>query len=198
MAKHSELLRLTAEYVANEFNIDLSTMFSETRKKNCVEARQLFHYFCFKHLGFTLNQIGEFSQEMGRENPHNHATVLHGYKTISDRKSVDRKFNVYMTTLEDELLDSVMTSQEGIEKRKNEINQITRKAILTHNELIFERVYELITHIIRGDSVKDLDELIKIQVEKNNGRLHQTAQGDNVMGAVSGHKYKVRFHTPTT
>jgi chromosomal replication initiator protein len=198
MAKHSELLELTAEFIAKAYDLDCKMMFSKTRKKKYVEARQIFHYFAFKHLGFTLSLIGEFSKKMGRPEPHYHATVLHGYRTINDRKSVDRKFNVYMTTFEDELLESIMINKQALDKRYAEINQITKKAILTHNELIFEKVQELIGHIIKGDSEKDLDELIDIQVNKNHGRLYKASQGDNVLGKVSGHQYKSSVHTPSS
>lgn len=198
MTKHSELLELTAEYIAKTYDLDCKTMFSKTRKKKYVEARQIFHYFAFKHLGFTLSLIGDFSKKMGRPEPHYHATVLHGYRTINDRKSVDRKFNVYMTTFEDELLESIMVSKEALDKRSAAVNQITKKAILTHNEIIFEKVERLIALVIKGDSEKDLEELIEFQANKNYGRLYKASQGDNVLGKVSGHEHKSSVHTPTT
>jgi hypothetical protein len=198
MVKHSELLELTAELIAKAYDLDCKMMFSKTRKKKYVEARQIFHYFAFKHLGFTLSHIGDFSKQMGRPEPHYHATVLHGYRTINDRKSVDRKFNVYMTTFEDELLEEVMINKQALDQRNAEIDQITKKAILTHNELIFEKIKKLVAQVIKGDSEKDLDELIDIQVNKNHGRLYKASQSDNVLGKVSRHEHKSSVHTPSS
>lgn len=198
MHRHSKIFRVIAKIIAEEYAITLEQMFGMSRKKRYAEARQVFHYICYKNLGFTLMKIGAFSEEMGRPLRHDHATVLHGHNTIKDRIQVDRRFKTFMDGLEKYVMERHVEEElKRDEVIKEHMGIATEVAVKDVGDVLGKIKY-LIQQVMKGDTENDIEELIKLQTDKNNGRLYKTSQGDNVLGEVSGHQHKGSFHTPTT
>lgn len=198
MHRHSKIFRVIATIIAEEYAITLEQMFGMSRKKRYAEARQVFHYICYKNLGFTLMKIGAFSKEMGRPLRHDHATVLHGHNTIKDRIQVDKRFKTFMDGLEKYVMEKhVEEEMKRDEVIKEHMGIATEVAVKDIGDLLSKIKY-LIQQVMKGDTENDVDELIKLQTDKNNGRLYKTSQGNNVLGEVSGYEHKSSVHTPTT
>jgi chromosomal replication initiator protein len=66
------------EAITSVTGIDSEVMIARTRKREIVQARQLFHYFMKNGTNLSLAKIGELT------GGHDHATVLHSNKTISN------------------------------------------------------------------------------------------------------------------
>lgn len=198
MHRHSKVFKLIATIIAEEYAITLEQMFGMSRKKRYAEARQVFHYICYKNLGLTLMKIGAFSAEMGRPLRHDHATVLHGHNTIKDRIQVDRRFKTFMNGLE----KYVMEKHVEEEMKKDEVIKdhmgIATELVTKDVGNLLDKMKHLIREIMKGDTENDVIDLIKIQTEKNHGRLYKTSQGNNVLGKVSGHQHESGVHTSTT
>jgi len=198
MHRHSKTFRVIAEIIAEEYAITLEQMFGMSRKKRYAEARQVFHYICYKNLGLTLMKIGAFSEEMGRPLRHDHATVLHGHNTIKDRIQVDKRFKTFMDGLEKYVMErhveSEMKRDEVIKDHMGVATEVVTKDVGN----LLDKMKRLIREIMKGDTEQDVDDLIKIQTDKNNGRLYKTSQGNNVLGKVSRHQHESGVYTPTT
>tara|TARA_Y100001972_G_C7404594_1_gene210141 strand:+ start:218 stop:517 length:300 start_codon:yes stop_codon:yes gene_type:complete len=69
-----------AEAVADKFHLTLGEMFSKTRKREVVEARQML-YFLAQERPIRLSYIKRFMDENGL--PVQHSTIIHGYKKAS-------------------------------------------------------------------------------------------------------------------
>jgi len=198
MHRHSKIFKIIAKIVAEEYAITLKDMFSMSRKKRHAEARQVFHYICYKNLGFTLMKIGAFSEEMGRPLRHDHATVLHGHNSIKDRIQVDKRFKKFMDGLEKYVMERYVEEDLKNDDVIRENMQAAETVITKDVGNLLEKMKYLIREIMKGDTEQDVDDLIKIQTDKNNGRLYKASQGNNVLGKVSGHQYKSSVHTPSS
>ena len=73
--------------VAKEFNVDYHTLFTKTRERKFVEARQSAMFMIKeKHPLSTLHEIGDFFNR-------DHSTVLHAYKTVKDLIETNKVFS---------------------------------------------------------------------------------------------------------
>ena len=63
------------------FNVDLT---EQTRQMNVVEARSMFYKICRENLGLKYRQIAEVVNK-------NHASVIHGIKTLNDLIDTDKR-----------------------------------------------------------------------------------------------------------
>lgn len=72
-------------YDTNPFNI-----FSMTKKRDVVYQRFFYMLFCRKYTKKSTFKIGDVALEFGRSNPLDHATVLHGVKTMYDLIRYDK------------------------------------------------------------------------------------------------------------
>ena len=91
------------EAVSEHFNITRVELFKNTRKRDIVVPRQIFFYFCWKHSKDSLRNIGETALEYGRKTPYDHATVLHGKKTIEGLLTWDKKLEKEMEIIEQDV-----------------------------------------------------------------------------------------------
>lgn len=66
-----------AEAVADKFHLTLGEMYTKTRKREVVEARQML-YFLAQERPIRLSYIKRFMDENGL--PVEHSTIVHGYK----------------------------------------------------------------------------------------------------------------------
>ena len=89
-----QIITCTCEY----FNVREEDLFGKSRKANIVIVRQMSMYLAHKHTKLTTSKIGVY---VGNRD---HATVLHGIKTIDGRLKVDKELRQHLTELEKKLL----------------------------------------------------------------------------------------------
>jgi len=80
--------------VCNYFNISLEKLFSKTRKREIVQARQLAMYFSKV---FTKHSLAEIGNRCGNKD---HATVLYACKTVKNLTDTDKNFKQYVHDIE--------------------------------------------------------------------------------------------------
>ncbi|MDR1172784.1 MAG: chromosomal replication initiator protein DnaA, partial [Bacteroidales bacterium] len=80
------------------FHIDESSVLSNTRKREIVQARQVAMYFAKQLTKTSLKSIGA---QLGKKD---HATVLHACRTVNDLMETDRRFKLQMGELEGKLM----------------------------------------------------------------------------------------------
>ena len=76
------------------FNVREEELFGKSRKANIVIVRQMSMYLAHKHTKLTTGKIGAY---VGNRD---HATVLHGIKTIDGRLKVDKELRQQLDELE--------------------------------------------------------------------------------------------------
>lgn len=72
--------------VCDFLQVPVNEMFSRSRKRDIVQARQIAMYFAKKHTEFSLAQIGAYCGDK------DHATVLHAYRTVENLKATEKRF----------------------------------------------------------------------------------------------------------
>jgi chromosomal replication initiator protein len=72
--------------VCDHFKVPVIDIFSQSRKRDIVQARQISMFFIKKHTDLSLAQIGT---SCGNKD---HATVLHACRTIENMKATDKAF----------------------------------------------------------------------------------------------------------
>ncbi len=81
---------VSVEYIVNVVcnyqNIQVEDLYSKSKKREIVQARQLAMYFAKKYTKCSLAMIGQ--QCGGRD----HATVIHALKTVTNLLETDKKF----------------------------------------------------------------------------------------------------------
>jgi len=82
------------EIVCGFFNIKKELVYSNSRKREIVQARQVTMFFVKKHTELSLSQIGA---QVGNRN---HATVLHACNTVKDLAEVDKGFRANIDEIE--------------------------------------------------------------------------------------------------
>lgn len=172
-----------AAIVADELGQNVNDMFSMTRKRSVVYARQIFHYFCKKYLQETLETIGKFSEVMGRPHPHDHATVLHGHRSTKDLMTIDRVYKRKIEKIEERVIREILDPQADTYLKKTKTSIVEDIFIKEHMEFI-SKLKELVYKLSRDKNIKDLDELLKYQERKENGRIRETAQSYSSVGVV--------------
>ncbi len=80
--------------VCEFFNIPIEMIYSKTRKREIVQARQLSMYFSKKHTKSSLASIG---LHCGNKD---HATVLHACRTVNNLVETDKQFRQFVEELD--------------------------------------------------------------------------------------------------
>jgi len=80
--------------VCEFFNIPVEMIYSKTRKREIVQARQLSMYFSKKHTKSSLASIG---LHCGNKD---HATVLHACRTVNNLVETDKQFRQFVEELD--------------------------------------------------------------------------------------------------
>ena len=89
-----QIITCTCEF----FNVREEELFGKSRKANIVIVRQMSMYLAHKHTKLTTGKIGAY---VGNRD---HATVLHGIKTIDGRLKVDKELRQQLSEIEKELM----------------------------------------------------------------------------------------------
>ena len=78
--KCEEILRIVSEIE----DVRMDALSSRTRKRDVVEARQIFCWLCKKHTKASLESIGTFVRR-------DHSTAIHSVKIVNNLMSVSRE-----------------------------------------------------------------------------------------------------------
>lgn len=93
--------KIIAELVCSHYNVPIDEVFTKTRKRTIVWARQVIMYFCYNHID------KQTSSEVGfRCGGKDHATVLHACKTVLNISEVDKVIFKELATLEKKVMQS--------------------------------------------------------------------------------------------
>lgn len=84
-----EIFNQYVEKVLQLFNIDRNLIFSKSKKREIVDARQMLYYLCYKR-PMQLTYIQSFMNKNGYKIPH--STISHGILAMEKRVSEDRDY----------------------------------------------------------------------------------------------------------
>ena len=93
-----QIITCTCEY----FNVREEDVFGKSRKADIVTVRQMSMYLAHKHTKLTTSKIGIY---VGNRD---HATVLHGIKTIDGRLKVEKELRHHLEELEGKLIGKAL------------------------------------------------------------------------------------------
>ncbi|MDR1880617.1 MAG: chromosomal replication initiator protein DnaA [Tannerellaceae bacterium] len=82
------------EIVCNYFDMELSEIQTQSRKREVVQARQITMYLSKKYTDYSFSQIGKI---VGKKD---HATVLYACKMIKDQIEIDKSFRSAIEEIE--------------------------------------------------------------------------------------------------
>ena len=80
--------------VCQHFNVSQQNVFSKSRKREYVQARQVSMYLAQKFTKMPTSRIGQLIG--GRD----HSTVLHSCSAVEQRLKVDKAFNDELSSIE--------------------------------------------------------------------------------------------------
>ncbi len=93
-----QIISCTCEH----YNVKEEEIFGKSRKANVVTVRQMSMYLAHKHTKLTASKIGIY---VGNRD---HATVLHGIKTIDGRLKIEQKLRQDLEELEGKLIGKAL------------------------------------------------------------------------------------------
>lgn len=82
------------EVVCKHYGLEKSAIYTKTRKREVVQARQIAMYLAKNYTDFSTSKIGKF---IGNKD---HATVLHACKTVKGQCEVDKAFRSDLEAIE--------------------------------------------------------------------------------------------------
>ncbi|MDD2525736.1 MAG: chromosomal replication initiator protein DnaA, partial [Bacteroidales bacterium] len=85
------------EVVCSQLKLERKLLFTKSRKREIVQARQIAMYLAKKHTEYSLSRIGEI---LGKKD---HATVLHACKTVKNQMEYDKSFSGLVNEIEQTL-----------------------------------------------------------------------------------------------
>jgi chromosomal replication initiation ATPase DnaA len=91
------IFELYATAVAKQFHLNLDQMFSDTRRRDIVDARQMLYYLCMER-PIRVSYIQRFLSEHGYEVYH--STILHGYKKAKEQVQKDPDYKAVVDLIE--------------------------------------------------------------------------------------------------
>ena len=82
------------EKVCKHYGVNQQNVFSKSRKRDFVQARQIAMYLAQKHTKMPASRIGQLIG--GRD----HSTVIHSCNTIEKRLKIDKMFVAELSSIE--------------------------------------------------------------------------------------------------
>ena len=78
-----------ASAIADQFHLSLDQMFTKTKRRDIVDARQMLYYLCMER-PIRISYIQRFLEEHGHTTTH--STIIHGYKKAKELIESDQDF----------------------------------------------------------------------------------------------------------
>lgn len=194
--KYHSLL-LIAKIIAERNGKTAEYVFTDSRLREVVDLRSLFFYFATRYTRLSLSDIGKFSQQMGRKQPHNHATVIHNANKIKDRMSVEKDLKKEVAELDNQIkyyvdydkfwYDELSRCKQSVVRRVHRENDLdfmtkfeTLSTILHEHKDFLDVVSDFIDAVI---DVVDSKYRNKLESKKDEG-IYQTTQKHTELGVV--------------
>mgnify|MGYP003133205688 FL=1 len=95
-----EIFIAYAKAVAEQFHLTLEQMFTKTKKRECVDARQILYYLCMER-PIRISYIQRFMEEQGHKVQH--STIIHGYKQAKQLIDNDKDYQAILKYAEKKL-----------------------------------------------------------------------------------------------
>ena len=86
-----------ATAIAKQFHLTLDQMFTKTKKREIVDARQMLYYMCMER-PIRISYIQRFMKENGHEVAH--STIIHGYKKAKELIDNDNDFQQVVSNIQ--------------------------------------------------------------------------------------------------
>ena len=84
-----EIFDKYAYAIAKQFHLTLDQMMEKTRRRDCVDARQMLYYLCMER-PIRISYIQRFMGDYGHSV--SHSTIIHGYKKAKEMIDKDNDF----------------------------------------------------------------------------------------------------------
>ena len=104
MTKYSQI-EIVENIICDYFIISSESLIDRSRKRNIIEARQIFHYFMRNYTNFSFKSIGEY-KNIGFD----FNTIRHSIITVNNRIDTEKEYREKI-----ELLDSMIKDRIEIE-----------------------------------------------------------------------------------
>jgi len=95
-----EVFNMYAKGVAEVFGIDVSELFSKSRKRELVDARQLLYYLCYNR-PMRISMIQDLMNENGYETKH--SPIISGIKSMNKKLKEDPDYRVLVSRLQEQV-----------------------------------------------------------------------------------------------
>ena len=95
-----EVFNMYAKSVAEVFGIDVSELFSKSRKRELVDARQLLYYLCYNR-PMRISMIQDLMNENGYETKH--SPIINGIKSMNNKLKEDPDYRVLVSRLKEQV-----------------------------------------------------------------------------------------------
>ena len=95
-----EVFNMYAKSVAEVFGIDVSELFSKSRKRELVDARQLLYYLCYNR-PMRISMIQDLMNENGYETKH--SPIINGIKSMNNKLKEDPDYRVLVIRLKEQV-----------------------------------------------------------------------------------------------
>ena len=95
-----EVFNMYAKGVAEVFNIEIAELFSKSRKRELVDARQLLYYLCHNR-PMRISMIQELMNENGYETKH--SPIINGLKSMRNKLKEDPDYRILVHRLQEEV-----------------------------------------------------------------------------------------------
>ena len=82
--------------IAKQFHLTLDQMFTKTKRREIVDARQMLYYLCMER-PIRISYIQRFMEEAGLSVCH--STIIHGYKKAKELIDKDKDFKEVVLSL---------------------------------------------------------------------------------------------------
>lgn len=141
-------MKISSSTLKNLINKKLKVNISSTsRKREIVEARNIYFSICFHGIGMRASHISKTLNK-------NHATVLHALKKTDQWYEIDCDFRAKYDEIINlaEKLNAIVTKQDT---KENEINNITSKEIIRRLERENNMLKEKYTKLLLKKSIID-------------------------------------------
>ena len=88
------------EQVCDLFNIDEKSLFTKTKRRDIVDARQMLYYLCAKR-PIRIVYIQEYMTDRGY--PISHSSIIHGINVVKEKVRSDEDYVYALNQLQHEV-----------------------------------------------------------------------------------------------
>lgn len=110
-------LELIDDVLSQKLEIESSLIFSPSKKREVLEARQIFQYFGMTLTKISCTKVGAYGQIYGVPGK-DHVTVLHSRNKISDWIEIYPKWGAKIEYLKNKILDLCVDESELIDEKE--------------------------------------------------------------------------------